>query len=232
MSYPQQYNQTTQAPAVVTAQQQAPMPQGFVGPNQSQPQQPHPVNTGSHIQPQQPLSTPSGTMQTHQGQMSAPGTHLVETVDAGPAQHAGTPSQPIEGAGIDARTATDPKVIAEQQTVSAGGAPGAAQGRISLIQSALACKLAEFLLNDVLENTTLSSIKDPASAKVHVVDLLKLLTMDPAYGMKFQLILDEQPAWKKYKSQDHSLFITGTEQKADYFLTDGSSGPTMLLTEK
>ena len=116
--------------------------------------------------------------------------------------------------------------------MAVGGAPGAAQGRISLLQSALACKLAEFLLNDVLENATLANVKDPASVKVHAVELLKLLTIDPAYGMKFKLILDEHPAWRKYKSQDHSLFITGTEQKTDYFLTDGSSGPTKLLTEK
>ena len=144
----------------------------------------------------------------------------------------GTPSKPVEGAGIDARTAIDPKVIAEQQTISLGGAPGAAQGRISLIQSAIACKLAEFLLNGVLENATLAKVKDPAAAKVHAVELLKLLTMDPAYGMKFDLILEQEPAWRKYKSQDHSLFISGTEQKTDYFLTDGSKSPTKLLTEK
>jgi hypothetical protein len=112
-----------------------------------------------------------------------------------------------------------------------GGAPGSAQGRISLIQSALSCKLAEFLLNNVLENATLAKVKDPAAAKVHAVELLKLLTMDPAYGMKFKLILEQEPAWRKYKSQDHSLFISGTEQKADYFLTEGRS-PNKLLTEK
>jgi hypothetical protein len=56
--------------------------------------------------------------------------------------------------------------------------------------------------------------------------------MDPGYGLKFRLILDEIPAWKKYKSQDHSLFITGSEQKADYFLTDGDKEPAKLLTEK
>ena len=144
----------------------------------------------------------------------------------------GTPSKPIEGAGIDGRTGIDPKVIAEQQTMAVGGAPGAAQGRISLILSALACKLAEFLLNGVLENATLAKVKDPAATKVHAVELLKLLTMDPAYGMKFKLILEQEPAWRKYKSQDHSLFISGTEQKTDYFLTDGSKSPAKLLTEK
>lgn len=186
---------------------------------QSQPaEQSQYIHQGSHIQPQ--------------NQLPPLGNHIQPAVWKQSEEPAGTPSKPIEGTGIDARAPIDPNVVAEQQTMAVGGAPGAAQGRISLIQSALACKLAEFLLNDVLENASLANIKDQASAKVHTVELLKLLTMDPAYGMKFKLILEKEPCWRKYKSQDHSLFITGTEQKADYFLTDGTSGPTMLLTEK
>lgn len=136
------------------------------------------------------------------------------------------------GSGIDARTKPDPKVEAEQQAVSLGGAPGAANGRVALLQSALVNELPKFLLENVLENPTMKKVKDPAATKVHTVELLKLLTEDPGYGMKFKLILDELPAWKNYKSQDHSLFITGVEQKADYFLTDGSSGePVQMLTQ-
>jgi len=138
----------------------------------------------------------------------------------------------IAGTGIDARTPEDPKIKAERQAVSSGGAPGSAQGRVALLQSALHCRLPEFLLEDVLENPSLGTVKDPAAAKVHAVELLKLLTLDPGFGLKFKLLLNEMPAWKKYKSQDHSLFITGTEQKADYFLTDGSDGePTKMLTQ-
>ena len=136
------------------------------------------------------------------------------------------------GSGIDARTKPDPKVEAEQQAVSLGAAPGAANGRVALLQSALVNELPKFLLENVLENPTMKKVKDPAATKVHTVELLKLLTEDPGYGMKFKLILDELPAWKNYKSQDHSLFITGVEQKADYFLTDGSSGePVQMLTQ-
>ena len=138
---------------------------------------------------------------------------------------------PIEGIGIDARSKMSPKQAAEQQILTSAGAPGSAQGRIALLQSALAGGLCKFVVEQVLENPGLSSIKDPAAAKVHSVELLKLLTMDPGYGLKFKLILDEMPAWKKYKSQDHSLFITGAEQKADYFLTDGDKEATKLLTE-
>ena len=148
------------------------------------------------------------------------------------------PAQPVQpppvtdGAGIDGRTKADPKVEAEKRADTEQGAPGAADGRVALLQSALQCKLPHFLVDDVLENSSLSTVKDPAATKVHSVELLKLLSDDPAFGMKFQMILDGIPAWKKYKAQDHSLFITGPEQKADYFLTDGASGePKKLLTE-
>jgi DNAJ protein RME-8 N-terminal len=138
---------------------------------------------------------------------------------------------PVEGSGIDARTAIDPKVLAEQHVMSIGGAPGSAQGRVALLQSALSCNLAEFLVNEVLEDQSLAHVKDPAAAKVHAVELLTLLTKDPGFGMKFKLILDDIPAWKKYKFQDHSLFITGAEQRTDYFLTDGGLEQAKLLTE-
>ena len=171
----------------------------------------------------------------------------VETVSDGPEQVDPAQQMPVtgptvqpqyrpdatEGSGIDARTKPDPKVEAEQQAVSSAGAPGAANGRVALLQSALVNELPKFLLESVLENPTMKKVKDPAAAKVHTVELLKLLTEDPGFGMKFKLILDELPAWKNYKSQDHSLFITGVEQKADYFLTDGSSGePTKMLTQE
>lgn len=152
--------------------------------------------------------------------------------DAAPQQPQYRP-EAMAGSGIDARTRSDPKMEAEQKAASSGGAPGSADGRVALLQAALVNDLPKFLLEGVLENPTLSKVKDPAAAKVHTVELLKLLTMDPGYGMKFKLILDEIPAWKNYKSQDHSLFITGSEQKSDYFLTDGGSGePTKLLTQE
>jgi len=134
--------------------------------------------------------------------------------------------------GVDARMKLDPDEEAEKQMKTVAGAPGAADGRVALLQSALMCDLPRFLVESVLENPKLSKVRDPAATKVHSVELLKLLASDPGYGMKFRMILDEIPGWKKYKSQDHSLFITGPEQKADYFLTDGGSGETKkLLTQ-
>jgi hypothetical protein len=140
-----------------------------------------------------------------------------------------------EGSGIDARSLSEtPSVQAAKAAETVHGAPNSADGRRALLESALRCDLPKYLIESVLENQNLSKVKDPASVKVHAVELLKLLTQDPGYGLKFKLLLEEMPSWKKYASQDHSLFITGLEQKADYFLTDGSSSmePKKLLTHK
>jgi len=137
-----------------------------------------------------------------------------------------------EGSGVDARTPLDPKVDAERRMKTVAAAPGAADGRIALLQSAILCDLPNFIVNQVLEHPKLKEIKDPAAAKVHGVELLKLLIQDPGYGMKFEQMLSENMKWKKYQAQDHSLFITGPEQRADYFLTDGTDGEVKkLLTD-
>lgn len=142
------------------------------------------------------------------------------------------PQQPMHGSGLDARSAVDPKEEAARKMNTVPAAPGAADGRVALLKSAIDCELPKFIIESVLENPDLATVKDPAAVKVHGVELLKLLTQDPGYGMKFQQILDDIPAWKKYKLQDHSLFITGPEQKADYFLTDGNNGEAKkLLTQ-
>lgn len=193
---------------------------------------------------------------THQGsnqpQGAAPNVPIVETVtDVN--QQTGSPNQiPVfapptpqqeatqqnlpsnEGTGIDARSQVEtPSMQAAKAAETIRGAPGCADGRRALLESALRCELPKYLVESVLENPNLRKVKDPASAKVRVIELLKLLTQDPGFGLKFKLELDKSPAWKKYVSQDHSLFITGHEQKADYFLTDGSSSmeAKKLLTE-
>lgn len=207
-------------------------PQGAYALNQQAQVQPTAVVTAPVHAPQSTVSPRTNESQgVQQGSAQEPD---VETVHPSPAPAAARPYRPtpVEGSGIDARSAPTPKQKAEQQILSNAGAPGSAQGRIALLQSALACELPKFVVEGVLENPTLANVKDPAATKVHGVELLKLLTMDPGYGLKFKLILDELPAWKKYKSQDHSLFITGAEQKADYFLTDGDNKePAKLLTE-
>ena len=132
------------------------------------------------------------------------------------------------------KTKLDPKEEAEVKMKTSAGAPDAADGRVALLQSALTCDLPTFLVEEVLENPKLSNVKDPAATKVHTVELLKLLTSDPGYGMKFAMILDAMPSWKKYKTQDHSLFITSSDKTmVDYFLTDGSNSrdPKKLLTQ-
>ena len=122
--------------------------------------------------------------------------------------------------------------MAEKQAVTSGGAPNSAQGRVALFQQALACNLCQFILDKILENPKLQDVKDPVAAKTHAIDLLKTLTTDPGYGPKFKLILDDMPAWSKYKLQDHSLYLAGKDSRADYLLTDGGSDPKRLLTER
>ncbi len=137
---------------------------------------------------------------------------------------------PIEGRGIDARSDPSPITMAENNIRTEVGAPGSVNGRIGLLEAAGNLGLVRFLLEDVLENSTLCNVKDPASVKVHSVDILKLLILDPAYGLKFRLVLESMPAWEKYKDQDHSLYITGVKQKMDYFLTDSDDKNRKLLT--
>jgi hypothetical protein len=138
-----------------------------------------------------------------------------------------------QGTGVDARTKSDPAIEASQRAATFPGARGCAAGRKALLESALRCNLAAYLVQSVLENSSLPQVKDPAAVKVHAVEILKLLTKDPGYGLKFKNILDGLPEWKKYVSQDHSLFITGPEQKSDYFLslTDGNTDPKKFLTQ-
>ncbi|GMI07357.1 hypothetical protein TrLO_g7538 [Triparma laevis f. longispina] len=135
-----------------------------------------------------------------------------------------------EGGMHDARTAPDPAMVALEKSKTAPGAPGCAHSRAALLTAVQVNGTLSFLLGDVLENATAGSVMDPASLKVHSVDLLKLLAKDPGFGDLFKLTLDGLPSWKKYSTQDHSLFITGTQQTADYFLTDGGAKDRKLLT--
>jgi hypothetical protein len=185
----------------------------------------------SHTLPHNQTMTRQEQQPAYQGpdQRSNAGPALktvVDTVVQNPAQSA------TEGTGVDARTKPEPSIEAGHRAASTNGAPGSAKGRTALIESALHCDLATYLVETVLENSSLCNVKDPASVKVHAVELLKLLCQDPGYGMKFSLLLEKIPAWKKYVAQDHSLFITGHEQKTDYFLTDGCSSDSMKLLTK
>lgn len=207
-----------------------PQPQIHAVINQQQTQVERIAHQSSQVVGKPQIQTSTG--QQHQDILHSSGresTFRVETID-----NTQDCINPNDGTGVDARTKNkNGSLDAEQKIMLASGATGSANGRFNLLQAALVCELPLFLLQDVLENPSLSGVKDPNAAKVHAVELLKLLTTDPGYGMKFQLILDEIPSWKKYKSQDHSLFITGVEQKTDYFLTDGGNRESKrLLTQE
>jgi len=57
---------------------------------------------------------------------------------------------------------------------------------VALLQQALACHLCEFLVEKVLEHPDLLKVRDPASVKVHAIELLNMLTKDPGFGTKFK----------------------------------------------
>jgi hypothetical protein len=209
--------------------------------NQGSHYQDHPVSSAGLVtgSPQQFVQTPvsgndqGGTMPVSQG-VIPPGTMPVMPHAIPQNMQPGTiqSSQRTDGTGVDARVTLSPTEEAERRMKTVAGGRGSADGRKALLQSVILCDFPNFIVDTVLENPKLQQVKDPAAAKVHGVELLKLLSQDPGYGMKFRQILDENPKWKKYKTQDHSLFITGPEQRADYFLTDGGNGEAKkLLTQ-
>ena len=85
----------------------------------------------------------------------------------------------------------DPNKIAEGRIKSFEGAPGSAKGRNSLLSCILSCGFIEFLVNKVLVKSALESVNEPEKVKLQAEEIIKLLTMDPGYGLKFQLILKE-----------------------------------------
>jgi len=199
----------------------------------SQQHQPN-VENSQYIQSQGHVQT--GLTGEHHQAQNKPRHIPTQQIGSPPPTPSSVPSRsyaptPVVGSGINARSSTNPTVVAEQKSMTHPGAPGCAHGRIALLHSAVACDLPRFLVEYVLDNPTISNVKDTASVKVHAVALLKILLKDPGYGMKFELMLDNVPGWRKYKTQDHSLFITGSDQKADYFLTDGGSDVKKMLTQ-
>lgn len=201
-------------------------------------QQPQPLQGEQTVQtPIANNSFVSSEAHQSQQQISTQVPTATEAPVTAPAPILAQPEMPTPVTGssiIDATSSTVSTTTPGEQsrpTEAGTGASGNVHGRVSLLNSALSCNLPGFLVDQVLENPALPAVKDPTSAKVHAVALLKLLASDPAYGAKIGLMLDNMEAWEKYKLQDHSLFITGAEQKTDYFpLDQGGANSTKLLT--
>jgi hypothetical protein len=114
------------------------------------------------------------------------------------------PPYAMAGKANDVRSTVDPEILADERISTVAGAPNSATGRSALLDSALKCRLPQFLLLSVLESQSQSQVKDNDAVKLHTLALLHLLLKDPGYGMKFELILTSIPSWKKYKIQDQS----------------------------
>lgn len=98
--------------------------------------------------------------------------------------------------------------------------PNENTGTRSIITSAVNAGLPEFLLR-LLDGRALDATKDPASAKVHVVDMLKALSGDSVHGERVNGILAQNPVWEQYRHQKHDLFVS-KNQRTDYFLTNST----------
>ena len=197
---------------------------------QSSVSHPSPIHVEVQKRTENDISAAATAMQqSHQQTLaSGPTTAPAPAPAPAPAQLQPEMPTPMTGSSIIDTASSAPKI--EESTEERMGAPGSVVGRVALLNSALSCNLPGFLVDQVLENSALPSIKDPTGAKVHAVSLLKMLAADPAYGTKISHMLDNLEGWKKYKSQDHSLFITGAEQKVDYFLLDQGHSSKKLLT--
>jgi DnaJ homolog subfamily C member 13 len=87
------------------------------------------------------------------------------------------------------------------------------------------------LLIRVLEKEKLDHLVDPSAAKVHGVNILKVLENDTVHGpaAQAQLSAAHAESWDKYKYQKHDLFLSKNDTR-DYFLTDvATAQPAFML---
>ncbi|CAM9816075.1 unnamed protein product [Phaeothamnion confervicola] len=108
------------------------------------------------------------------------------------------------------------------------------RGFVAMATTALDEGLVRFAVQEVLESPELmvaGAVLDPSATKVHIVELLKTLAAHPSLAARMADLFDDLPAWRKYKHQDHDLFMA-TEAPVDYFLTDDTEalGRKLLLT--
>ncbi len=148
-----------------------------------------PSNFGQHHE-QTPV--PNMTTFTNQGQIPSKKSFQQGTGQS----HLSTTTSDVR---INSPINHDPMVIAEEKITSSNGAPGSARGRNILLSSVLKCGLIQFLVNNVLENSTAQSVSEPDLLKTNAVGIIQLLLMDPGYGLMFQLTLDKIPEWKKHQ---------------------------------
>ncbi len=165
-----------------------------IGGNVSQPMlttyQPHPSPPvqGAHIMQQQQPQNSLLSNQRH----TPPSNQTPYQMPQPPQQVHGEVQEPqIQEPKVD------PNKVAEEKIKTSPGAPGCAKGRDALLSSILSCGFIEFLVKEVLVESSLVSVKESENVKVQAEEIMKLLMMDPGYGLKFQLILNELEYYPK-----------------------------------
>lgn len=159
----------------------------------------HPSQYSNSVQ-YSPMGAPISTISQRSITAIPVNEHAVSAIQ--PQQQFHSPYA-ITSPAVNSLPVPTPTMIADDRIKTADGAPNSARGRKVLLDSALACGLPQFLINSILENPNINSIKDPSIAKAHAVELLHLMLKDPGYGMKFDLVLDAITTGNKYKPQTH-----------------------------
>jgi hypothetical protein len=81
----------------------------------------------------------------------------------------------------------------------------------------------------ILTTEKLDHLVDPSAAKVHAVDIIKLVEGDSLYGASATgMMAKHAGSWDKYRHQKHDLFLSRNDTR-DYFLTDVANQPSRLL---
>jgi hypothetical protein len=87
-----------------------------------------------------------------------------------------------------------------------------------LTRDAIRVKLPEFILNHVL-GSDLANVRNAAALRVYCVDALKSMCEAEESTEYLLQLLDSHKAWSKYKSQNHSLYLTVRSSYTSLFIT-------------
>jgi hypothetical protein len=99
-----------------------------------------------------------------------------------------------------------------------------------LVRAAIAGDAIPLMMN-ILEREKLDALVDASAAKVHAVNIIKVLEGDSVHGAAAQgaLAAGHAQTWDKYRHQKHDLFLSRNDTR-DYFLADvATAAPAFML---
>jgi hypothetical protein len=99
-----------------------------------------------------------------------------------------------------------------------------------LVRQAIAGDAIALMMN-ILEKENLDGLVDASAAKVHAVNIIKVLESDSVHGAQAQgaLASGHSASWDKYRHQKHDLFLSRNDTR-DYCLADvATAAPAFML---